>query len=153
MNRELPDMRVNVQIATAHDDTPEPEKITEWAKLALQRCSSAGEVTIRVVGLEEGRQLNEQWRERSGATNVLAFPMDGLEVTPGLLGDVVVCASVANAEAQQGGKSMDEHFAHLVIHGTLHLLGYDHLSEVDATEMEGLERSLLSDLSYPDPYL
>jgi probable rRNA maturation factor len=153
LNRELSDLRVNVQIATAHDDTPKSEKITEWAKLALQRCSSEAEVTIRVVGLEEGRQLNEQWRESSGATNVLAFPVDGLEVTPSLLGDVVVCASVANAEARQGGKSMDEHWAHLVIHGTLHLLGYDHLNEVDATEMEGLERSLLRDLSYPDPYL
>ncbi|MFP6682768.1 MAG: rRNA maturation RNase YbeY [Gammaproteobacteria bacterium] len=146
-------MRVNVQIATALDDTPEPEKITEWAKLALQRCSSETEVTIRVVGLEEGRQLNEQWRASSGATNVLAFPIDRLEVTPSLLGDVVVCASVANAEVRQGGKSMDEHWAHLVIHGTLHLLGYDHLNEIDATEMEGLERSLLRDLSYPDPYL
>jgi probable rRNA maturation factor len=153
LNRARPDMRVNVQIATEHDDTPDPEKITKWAKRALEGCASDVELTVRVVGIDEGRQLNEQWRESSGATNVLAFPIDGLEMAPGLLGDVVVCAAVANTEAQQRGKTMDAHWAHLVIHGTLHLLGYDHLHAADATEMERLERLLLRDLSYPDPYL
>ncbi len=153
MNSELLAPRVNVQIATEFDDTPDPEIITKWAKLALESCVSEAEVTVRVVGIDEGRQLNEQWRHGSGATNVLAFPMENFETNPGLLGDVVVCASVANAEARQQSKLRDAHWAHLVIHGTLHLLGYDHLNEVDATEMEHLERSLLRDLSYPDPYL
>jgi len=146
-------MRVNVQIATEHDEVPDTDVISKWAERALQLGADDAEMTVRIVGVEEARALNELWREGSGPTNVLAFPIDGLEALPQLLGDVVVCASVANAEAVRDGKTMNAHWAHLVIHGTLHLLGFDHLNEVDAAEMERVERTLLRDLRYPDPYL
>lgn len=146
-------MRVNVQIATAIDKVPGVEDIAEWAEHALQLHAEEVEMTVRVVGNDEGRRLNERWRKGSGPTNVLAFPLDDLDILPRVLGDVVVCASVANMEAERDGKSVNAHWAHLVIHGTLHLLGYDHVNEVDATEMEQLERTLLGDLRYPDPYL
>jgi probable rRNA maturation factor len=146
-------MRVNIQIATQNNEVPELGHIVKWAEHALQRHASEAEMTVRVVDIDEGRRLNELWRKGTGATNVLAFPIDASEVAPQLLGDVVVCASLANAEAQRDGKSSNAHWAHLVIHGTLHLLGYDHVEEVGAAEMERVERTLLADLSYPDPYL
>jgi probable rRNA maturation factor len=146
-------MSVNVQIATDRDATPGADDIIEWADCALALGPEAMEMTVRVVGLDEGRRLNERWRRGTGPTNVLAFPVEGLRVEPGLLGDVVVCAPVANAEARHGGKSVHAHWAHLVIHGTLHLLGHDHLDDADAQRMEEVERTLLQKLGYPDPYL
>lgn len=146
-------MQVNIQIVTEDDKVPRVEDIINWAKHALQLRSDALEMTVRVVDIEEGRRLNERWRKVSGPTNVLSFPVDDLKVLPRLLGDVVICAPVANAEARRDGKTADAHWAHLVIHGTLHLLGYDHINPADAAEMEQLERTLLDDLRYPDPYL
>lgn len=146
-------MSVNVQIVADPDDTPSVEKLAEWADCALRMRTGELEMTVRVVGLEEGRRLNERWRHSSGPTNVLSFPIEGLEAFPSLLGDVVVCAPVANSEARGEGKSWHAHWAHLVIHGTLHLLGHDHLNDADAAIMEEVERTLLRKLGYPDPYL
>ena len=145
-------MRVIIQIVT-EDEVPRIEDIIDWAQHALQGRADGAEMTVRVVDIEEGQQLNERWRKGSGPTNVLSFPIDGLDVLPGLLGDVVICAPVANAEARRDGKTADAHWAHLVVHGTLHLLGYDHMNPTEAAQMELIERTLLDDLSYPDPYL
>ena len=108
---------------------------------------------MRIVDEAEGRALNARWRGRDYATNVLSFPA---ELPPGvalpLLGDLVVCAPVVAREAAEQGKPEADHWAHLVIHGTLHLLGFDHESESDAVVMEGLERELLAGLGIGDPY-
>jgi probable rRNA maturation factor len=141
---------IYVQIATDDDETPDADEIVRWADSALRLYNPEAEMTVRIVGLEEGRQLNEQWRRGSGPTNVLAFGHESVDVQPQLLGDVVVCAPVANSEALGDGKSRDAHWAHLVIHGTLHLLGYDHQDDADAAKMEAVERTLLCELGYPD---
>jgi probable rRNA maturation factor len=110
-------------------------------------------VTLRVVGREEGAGLNLRYRGKSGATNVLAFP---LEAPPGLpgggLGDVVICAPVVAEEAAQQGKAPAAHWAHLVIHGILHLLGHDHQTEAQAARMEAAEVEVLARLGFGDPY-
>jgi len=97
--------------------------------------------------------LNQAWRRKAGPTNVLAFPASGLDgVMPELLGDVVICAPVAALEAKIQNKTLDAHCAHLVIHGTLHLLGFDHVKPARAKVMEAIERRILAELDYPDPY-
>ena len=110
-------------------------------------------MTVRVVDEAEGAALNERYRGRSGPTNVLAFTFDAPEL-PSLriLGDVVVCAPVAAREARESSKRLDAHWAHLVVHGTLHLLGYDHEEPRSAREMEAIEREVLGGLGYSDPY-
>ena len=141
--------RVNVQLATDDDNIPGANDIVKWADRALRLSAGEAEVTVRVVGMEEGRRLNERWRRKSGATNVLAFPLAGPNLDPALLGDVIVCAPVANSEVLGNGKAVEAHWAHLVIHGTLHLMGYTHGNDVDATRMEAVERTLLTELGYP----
>ena len=110
----------------------------------------SGEITVRIVGAAEARFLNRRYRGRDYAPNVLAFPYDAPR---GLLrGDVVLCAPVIAREALVQGKSLEAHFAHLTVHGLLHLLGHDHATRREAARMEALEKSLLAKLGYPDPY-
>ena len=144
---------VEVQRACPAPGVPSPAKIARWAEAALAGRSEDAEMTVRVVDEAEGAALNARYRRRAGATNVLAFAFDAPEL-PSLriLGDVVVCAPVAAREAREQSKRLDAHWAHLVIHGTLHLLGYDHDESGAAREMEAIERSLLGRLGYPDPY-
>lgn len=115
-------------------------------------------VTIRVVGLEEGRQLNHDYRGKDYATNVLSFSYD---TPPGLvdnpdepfyLGDLVICAPVVIQEAENQQKTLEEHWAHLVVHGSLHLQDFDHIEEEQAVQMEALESQIMQSLGYPDPY-
>jgi len=146
-------MGITVQIATRDGYVPRAADIKRWASQALGDRGDGTDVTVRIVGLDEGSRLNEKWRNAAGPTNVLAFPMDAMETCPGLLGDIVICADVANAEARSDGKARTAHWAHLVVHGALHLLGYDHQSSAEATEMESIERTILAELGYPDPYL
>lgn len=149
---------VEVQRACAAGGIPAPAQLVEWAEAALAgRCEGA-EMTVRVVDEAEGAALNERYRGRTGATNVLAFPFDAPEL-PSLriLGDVVVCAPVAAREARERSQPLDAqqleaHWAHLVVHGTLHLLGYDHEESRSAEEMEAVEREVLARLGYRDPY-
>lgn len=117
----------------------------KWVRAA---CDTGATVTVRVVDGDEGRQLNRDYRGKDYATNVLSFPYSQ---TP-LAGDLVVCAPVVASEAEQQGKPLDAHFAHLIVHGMLHLQGYDHETDADANVMEQREREILSDLGYPDPY-
>jgi probable rRNA maturation factor len=110
-------------------------------------------LTVRIVGRAEGARLNRRWRGKPGATNVLSFP--GMELPgngPDLLGDIVICAPVVDGEAQTQGKSRAAHWAHMVVHGVLHLLGYDHESQAQAAVMESLEVKLLARLGVDNPY-
>lgn len=113
------------------------------------------ELTIRIVGEAESRRLNRDYRNVDRPTNVLSFPCDlPTDVDGGgdLLGDLVICAPVVEREADEQGRSRESHYAHMVIHGVLHLLGYDHQAEDEAQAMETLESSILGRLGYPDPY-
>jgi len=112
------------------------------------------ELTIRIVDEAEGSELNSRWREKSGPTNVLSFPAEPMPGAPDdTLGDIVICAPVVAREAAEQGKLFEAHWAHLTIHGVLHLRGYDHQTDAEAAEMEALETQLLKQLEYPDPYL
>ncbi|HEY3431438.1 MAG TPA: rRNA maturation RNase YbeY [Rhodocyclaceae bacterium] len=136
-----------VQYACNGDDLPSRPRIRRWVKAALEQSA---EVTIRFVDAEEGQSLNKDYRGKDYATNVLSFPY---ETDPVVLGDLVVCLPVVLREAQEQGKPVDAHFAHLIVHGILHLHGYDHeTGKRDAEEMEARERMILARLGYPDPY-
>lgn len=146
-------LELDLQVAS---DRPLPAEsdFRRWCELALRQRSADSELTIRLVDEAEGRELNRTWRHKDYPTNVLSFPADipeGLLDIP-LLGDLVICVPVVEREAAEQGKAPDAHWAHLVIHGCLHLLGYDHIEDAEAEEMESLERDLLAELGYPDPY-
>ncbi|MFV0455029.1 MAG: rRNA maturation RNase YbeY [Pseudomonas sp.] len=147
-------LELDLQVASEATDLPSEADFRKWCELALRQRSNDSELTIRVVDEAEGRELNKTWRHKDYATNVLSFPADVpdelLDIP--LLGDLVICAPVVTREAAEQDKSAEAHWAHLVIHGCLHLLGYDHIDDAEAEEMEGLERELLAELGHPDPY-
>ena len=133
---------------------PSDDAFRQWCELALRQRSADSEMTVRLVDEAEGRELNLTYRHKDYATNVLSFPADVpddmLDIP--LLGDLVICVPVVEREAAEQGKALDAHWAHLVMHGCLHLLGYDHIDDDEAEEMEALERELLAQLGHPDPY-
>jgi probable rRNA maturation factor len=139
---------------------PAAARFTTWARAAAGARGEGAEVAVRVVGLAEGRRLNLVWRGRDYATNVLSFPVPvGVPPVPGTarrrtrpLGDIVLCAPVVVREAARQGKAPLAHWAHLVVHGCLHLLGHDHERAIDARRMERRERRVLAALGFPDPY-
>ena len=133
--------------AAAHRQVLTAARVRKWVGLALDR---PGEIAVRIVGAEEGQALNRQYRGKDYATNVLTF--DYLQ-QPEVAADLVLCAPVVEREAKEQGKTLEAHYAHLLVHGTLHAQGYDHESgERDALEMEALEILLLGALGYPNPY-
>lgn len=143
---------VEVQRASDSDLIPMDRSLQCWAKLALDDYAEAC-LTIRVVDEEESADLNQRFRSRPGPTNVLSFAADvPPEVDLPLLGDVVICAPLVVAEATGQLKDLQAHWAHLVIHGVLHLIGFDHQCEVDTAVMEAREIALLAKLGFPDPY-
>lgn len=155
-----PARRVTVSVQTAVEaaevaklQLPTAAVVRQWARAALSHHGRGGEVTVRIVGAGEGAALNRRYRHKAGPTNVLSFPYGPPEetMTP-LLGDIVICAPVVLAEARAQDKPVDAHWAHMVVHGVLHLLGYDHETEREARDMEALEAALLRRLGYPDPY-
>lgn len=134
---------------------PAPASFRRWVAAALDGAgrSAAAELSIRVVGGTEGRVLNRRYRHTDHATNVLSFPVDmPAGVATPLIGDLVICAPVVAREAARQGKPGRDHWAHLTVHGTLHLLGYDHIVSADAERMESLETRILATLGIPDPY-
>ena len=147
-------LELDLQIASEAADLPSEAQFRTWCALALRQRTADSELTIRLVDEPEGRELNNTWRHKDYATNVLSFPADVpdemLDIP--LLGDLVICVPVVEREAQEQAKTLDAHWAHLVIHGCLHLLGYDHIEDAEAEEMEALERELLAELGHPDPY-
>lgn len=144
---------VNVQIATADDSVPSEQQLEAWVAAALPADKAHMEVTIRVVGMAESQALNAQYRHIDKPTNVLSFPSDlPPDVEVPLLGDLVICAPVVESEAHAQGKELDAHWAHMVVHGTLHLLGHDHIDDLQADTMERLETDILASLNYAPPY-
>jgi probable rRNA maturation factor len=144
---------VDVQIACDEDDVPDTEQFRDWARAAVGKLREDSELTIRIVDEAEIERLNSTYRHKVGATNVLSFPFDApAEVKIPLLGDIVICAPVVRREANEQSKSADAHWAHMVVHGTLHLLGFDHNQEREAQEMEEMETRILSDLGFENPY-
>lgn len=146
-------MDVSIAYATERRGVPSAASFRRWVAAALEGRSRDAELSIRIVGEDEGRELNRQYRGRDYATNVLSFPAelpDGVEVP--LLGDLAICAPVVAREAAEQGKRPGDHYAHMTVHGVLHLLGHDHEDEADALAMEALERRILAGLGVPDPY-
>ncbi|WP_298187218.1 rRNA maturation RNase YbeY [uncultured Pseudomonas sp.] len=147
-------LELDLQIASDAAQLPSEAQFRTWCALALRQRTADSELTIRLVDEAEGRELNHTWRHKDYATNVLSFPADVpdefLDIP--LLGDLVICVPVVEREAVEQGKDLQAHWAHLVIHGCLHLLGYDHILDAEAEEMEALERELLAELGHPDPY-
>jgi probable rRNA maturation factor len=144
---------LDIQRASAARDLPDDDSFRLWAGLALQ-SHPGHELTIRLVDEEESQSLNCDYRHKDYPTNVLSFPADlPPELNIPLLGDLVICAPVVEREALEQGKPPMAHWAHMVIHGCLHLTGHDHQEEAEAQEMEALERNLLAQLGIADPYL
>jgi probable rRNA maturation factor len=154
------EVTADVQVACDDPDIPASADIQNWIAAAIEQSGRkpAGDVdvAVRVVDAEEIRTLNRLYRDKDKPTNVLSFPtgdIDGLPPEAGvLLGDVVVCAAIVAAEAGEQGKALADHWAHIIVHGTLHLLGFDHENEADAVEMESLETQILASQSVTDPY-
>ncbi len=144
---------IDLQVASDNSSLPSEQQLSQWAEAAVRAEREESEISIRIVDIEEGQILNNQWRQKDYATNVLSFPSDlPPELNLPLLGDLVICAPVVEREAKEQGKSPDSHWAHMVIHGTLHLLGYDHIDDGEAEEMEQLETEIMQSLGYNDPY-
>lgn len=143
----MPKLAATIQYASQASNLPTASQFRKWAKAALRVDT---EVTIRIVDAEEGKMLNNTYRGKDYATNVLTFP---LTEDPHLMGDIIICAPVVEAEAKAQQKSLDAHFAHLTVHGILHLHGYDHETDPQAELMEGLETAILTKLGYASPYL
>ena len=137
---------LSVQYASRSPWVPERTQIRGWVRAAL---AGGGQIAVRFVDDEEGRGLNRDYRGKDYATNVLSFPYD---TEPLVVGDLAVCPAVAASEAEAQGKSREAHMAHLIVHGVLHLQGYDHESDDEAEAMESREREVLASLGYADPY-
>ena len=147
----MTEQQVTVQYATGRRGVPAAASFRRWAAAAL--AGSEGEVTIRVVGETESAVLNGRYRSRPRPTNVLSFPAPPLpDGSRPILGDLAIAAPVVAREASEQGKAPRAHWAHMVVHGCLHLLGYDHMEENEAIRMEALERRILAGLGFPDPY-
>ncbi|WP_137718840.1 rRNA maturation RNase YbeY [Methylobacillus flagellatus] len=142
----MPELSLAVQYATTATQTPSARQFRRWARLT-QRVDCAA--TVRIVDAEEGRMLNRDYRGKDYATNVLTF---ALSETPLLMGDIVLCAPVVEAEAAAQNIPLLAHYAHLTVHGMLHLHGYDHETEPQAELMETLESQIVIQLGYADPY-
>ncbi|MBF6058611.1 MULTISPECIES: rRNA maturation RNase YbeY [Thiomicrorhabdus] len=151
---------IDLQWAIEPQEIPTLEQCEHWVSTSLGSAlyDRYTELTIRIVDEEESQTLNREYRDKDKPTNVLSFEF---EQPPGLvdlgeelpyLGDLVICAEVVRKEAEEQGKSLEAHWAHMVVHGCLHLLGYDHIEDDDAEEMESLESEIMHNLGYGDPY-
>ncbi len=143
----MPQLSLSVQFVSSLTHLPTANQLRKWAKAALRVDT---EVTIRIVDDVEGRALNLAYRGKDYATNVLTFPLSEM---PHLMGDIVICAPVVEKEAAEQSKSLEAHFAHLTVHGVLHLHGYDHEDTYQAELMESIEIQILAKLGYANPYL
>jgi probable rRNA maturation factor len=146
--RRLPELRLSVQYPGGSRGAPSRPQVRRWLRAS---CALPAEIAVRFVGSVEGQALNRDYRGKDYATNVLSFPYEAGER---ICGDLVLCREVVEREAQEQGKTPEAHYAHMVVHGMLHLQGHDHeTGSADARRMEALERKILSALGYGDPYL
>ncbi|WP_443090776.1 rRNA maturation RNase YbeY [Basfia succiniciproducens] len=145
---------IDLQIASEdQSNLPTLEQFTLWATNAVRAEHFEPEITIRIVDEAESHELNFTYRGKDRPTNVLSFPFEcPEEVELPLLGDLVICRQVVEREAQEQGKPLTAHWAHMAVHGSLHLLGYDHIEDDEAVEMESLETEIMTGLGFEDPY-
>ncbi|MBT0725474.1 rRNA maturation RNase YbeY [Rosenbergiella sp. S61] len=142
-------------VCASAEGLPSEAQFHRWLTAAVSPFQAVSEVTIRLVDEAESHELNHTWRGKDKPTNVLSFPFEappGIEDFP-LLGDLIICRQVVEQEAVEQQKTLEAHWAHMVIHGSLHLLGYDHIVDEEAEEMEALETEIMLALGYPDPYI
>jgi len=145
--------QIEIQAVFESSGQPDPQQIQLWVDTALADYDQDTEIVVRIVGEQESAELNEQYRHKSGPTNILSFPVDvpeGIELD--LLGDLVICAPVVEKEALEQGKTLTHHWAHIIVHGVLHLLGYDHIEDDEAELMENKEIAILNKLLIDNPY-
>ncbi len=144
---------LDLQIVAPMNNLPSSEQLQLWVDKALANYQKDSEIVIRIVDDAESAELNQQFRNKSGSTNILSFPFQAPEgVELDLLGDLVICAPLLEKQALQQKKHLHDHWAHIVVHGVLHLLGYDHIEEDQAEQMESLEVKILKELDIKDPY-
>ena len=147
-------VKVEVQYAVVDPNIPTEQEFQDWASIIEAKIHAQEEVSIRIVDENEIAKLNHDYRNRAQSTNVLAFPA---EIPSGtnlpFIGDIVICAPIVAKQAAEQGKSLASHWAHLMLHGILHLQGYDHIDAIDAKNMEQLEAQLMQKLGFPNPYL
>jgi len=144
---------LDIQKASSSEDAPDEQSIKRWVSAAVGSKIGDTELSIRIVDEPEGKTLNETYRGACGPTNVLSFPFDVEIPEPlPLIGDIVICAPVVAREAKQQNKDLKAHWAHMIIHGVLHLLGHDHQNDSEAATMETLETDIMLDLGFPPPY-
>ncbi|QIK37529.1 rRNA maturation RNase YbeY [Caldichromatium japonicum] len=152
------DLDLDLQIAAEDRDHPTLQQLERWVVAALSGRRNRAALTIRLVEPSESQALNRQYRGSDRPTNVLSFPfelppgIDPRDPIHGLIGDLVICSALVRQEASAQGKALEAHWAHLVVHGVLHLIGYDHHSPGQAAEMESLETAILAGLGFPPPY-
>ncbi|MEY3807446.1 MAG: hypothetical protein RI893_422 [Pseudomonadota bacterium] len=145
---------VEIQVIFQSKGQPEQQHIQRWVDAALADIEQDTEIVVRIVDEQESAELNEQYRHKTGPTNILSFPVEvpeGIELN--LLGDLVICAPVLEKEAREQGKLLADHWAHIIVHGVLHLLGYDHIDDSDAELMENKEIAILNQLQVNNPYI
>jgi len=146
---------LDLQLASENlQDLPDEASIITWLECIVKRFQDDAEVTVRIVDEAESQQLNSDYRGKDKPTNVLSFPFEvpeGIELD--LLGDLLICKQVVEQEALAQQKPLNSHWAHMVIHGTLHLLGYDHIIDDEADVMESLETEIMLELQFEDPYI
>ena len=144
---------VDIQIESQSKQLPSTDQFQVWVDTVLTHADEDSEVVIRIVDEAEMIQFNQQYRQKEGTTNILSFPFDAPdEVESSLLGDLLVCAPVIEKEALLQNKKLAHHWSHMIIHGVLHLLGYDHINDDEAQEMEALEIKMLSTIDIANPY-
>ena len=146
--------QIEIQHICKSKDQPDQEQIQRWVDAALDGFNQDTEIVVRIVDEQESAELNQQYRHKPGPTNILSFPVEipeGIELN--LLGDLVVCAPVLEKEALEQHKTLTDHWAHIIVHGVLHLLGYDHIDEIQAELMENKEITILNTLSIKNPYI
>lgn len=147
-------VELDYQNATNATDIPTEAECLSWLEHVLPQFQTESEITIRLVDIQESQQLNHEYRGKEKPTNVLSFPFEAPEhIEIPLLGDLIICAQVVNQEATEQNKSSQAHWCHMIVHGCLHLLGYDHIDEQEAEEMEQIEIDLLKTLGYDNPYI
>ncbi|MEZ9453284.1 rRNA maturation RNase YbeY [Vibrio splendidus] len=148
-------IELDLQIAVENEQgLPTEQDIQLWLDKTIPQFQENAELTVRIVDTEESHQLNHDYRGKDKPTNVLSFPF---EVPPGmeldLLGDLIICRQVVEKEAEEQSKPLLAHWAHMVVHGSLHLLGYDHIEDDEAEEMESLETEIMQTMGFEDPYI
>ena len=145
---------LDIQSASSTEDAPDEQSMQRWVSAAIVSKTGDTELSIRIVDERESQELNQTFRGSSGPTNVLSFPFDAEIPEPlPLIGDVVICAPVVAREAEQQNKELKAHWAHMIVHGVLHLQGYDHQNDTEAVIMETLETEIMQKLGFPPPYI